>query len=106
MATDWGARMVRWSNGIKLDIATKEDLEEYTTTKCYEYTERKINDDNLWEVYKYDFEGFTTEIIRTMHIQYQQQLRGMLQCGGVFVANRSNGVTVAQILFNVLTEEE
>ena len=87
--------MVKWSDGIKLDTATKQDLEEYTATKCHEYIERKINDDNLWEVYKYDFEGFTTEIIRTMHIQYQQQLRVMLRCGGVFVQNRSNSVTIA-----------
>jgi hypothetical protein len=39
--------MVRWSNRIKLDTTTKEDLKEYTTIKCYKYTKRKINDDNL-----------------------------------------------------------
>ena len=60
--------MVKWSDGIKLDTTTKQDLEEYTATKCYKYIERKINNDNLQEVYKYDFEGFTTEIIYTMHI--------------------------------------
>jgi 1,2-phenylacetyl-CoA epoxidase PaaB subunit len=38
---------VRWSNGIKLDTATKENLKEYIATKCYKYIKRKINDDNL-----------------------------------------------------------
>jgi len=39
--------MVKWSDGIKLDTTTKQDLEEYTATKCYKYIERKINNDNL-----------------------------------------------------------
>jgi hypothetical protein len=39
--------MVKWSNRIKLETAIKEDLEEYTATKCYKYIERKINNNNL-----------------------------------------------------------
>ena len=60
--------MAKWSSGITLDTATKEDLEEYIATKCHEYVKRKTNDNNLWEVYKYDFENFTTNIFRRMHI--------------------------------------
>ena len=43
--------MAKWSSGITLDITTKEDLEEYMAIKCHEYIKRKINDNNLCEVY-------------------------------------------------------
>ena len=39
--------MVKWSNGIKLDTTIKQDFKEYIATKCYKYTERKINNNNL-----------------------------------------------------------
>jgi hypothetical protein len=39
--------MVKWSDGIKLNTTIKQDLKEYIATKCYKYTKRKINNNNL-----------------------------------------------------------
>ena len=109
MDVDWNARIKRWRDGIDKETASKDQFLEYLLTKLYEYDESKVTDHNLWELFREDFEGFTTE---TFKDNYQtkdlQTLRAYLRRGGVYVENTPKlpGSTVAETLFKVLEQED
>jgi len=72
----------------------------------HEYEESKITDQNLWELFRDGFEGFTVETFRKGYQTKEQQLlRSYLHRGGVYVKPTANGHTIAQSLVNVLEQE-
>jgi hypothetical protein len=82
---------------------------EYLLTKLYEYNKSKVTDHNLWELFREDFEGFTTE---TFKDNYQtkdlQTLKAYLHHGSVYVENTAKlpRSTVAETLFKILEQED
>jgi hypothetical protein len=63
-----------------------------------------LQDDNLWEVFKDDFPGFTTETFKNCHPIDIQRLRLLLRTNGVWVL-KDPRTTVAQSLYNTLSEQ-
>ena len=103
--TMWRARIKRWEDGVKLGTATKEDLQEYLSTKLYQYTLNKTTDDNLWDLFKDDFKDFDTATFNRLTCTEIQGLRTYLRCGGVHVEQNHSRLTIAQSLVNVVQEE-
>jgi hypothetical protein len=56
---EWKARRKKWRYGIDITTSTKDDLSEYLNTKLCQYALYDSSDDNLWELFKLDFKGFT-----------------------------------------------
>ena len=60
---DWKGQIKKWQEGIKLETATKEDIQEYINTMIYQYTADRITDDNLWDGFRYDFKDFNLTVL-------------------------------------------
>jgi hypothetical protein len=60
MEPDWDAKMEKWEDGIQKDTASKADFKDYLNTKLYQYTANSSTDNNLWDLFRDDFKGFTT----------------------------------------------
>jgi hypothetical protein len=104
---DWKGRSKKWGFGIDPKNSTKDELEEYIQTKIYEYTQYKMGDEDLWDLFTDDFKGFTAEIFGRIRRQDQLSLRSYLRCGGVYVAPCNKppiNRTLAQTLVDVIEE--
>jgi hypothetical protein len=105
MATDMNDNIAKWSCSID-PVKQKDLLDEYVTTKIYEYKSDRSNDRDLWELFQHDFQNFTIETFNSLPLKTLQSLRQCLQCGGVWVAQNEKNVTYASSFFEVLHEEE
>ena len=109
MDVDWNARIKRWRHGINKETSSEDQFLEYLETKLYGYDKSKVTDHNLWELFREDFEGFTTETFRDKYeTRDLQTLRAYLRRGGVYVENTAKlpGSLVAETLFKVLEQED
>jgi len=52
------ALIKKWEDGIDPTNATKTELQEYLTTKLFQYTMNRTTDDNLWDLFQDDFKNF------------------------------------------------
>ena len=69
------------------------------TTKIYEYkTERVLIDENLWDQYQEDFDGFTPDAFSEVYNATVKELRTVLRCGGVYVPRCEKGSLIARSL--------
>jgi hypothetical protein len=106
MEPDWDAKMEKWEDGIQKDTASKADFKDYLNTKLYQYTANSSTDNNLWDLFRDDFKGFTTaDFKRGYSLTEQQRLRAYLRCGGVYVEQNRQHHTIAQCLVDILEQE-
>ena len=104
---DWKAQMKKWDQPLEVTLTTtKDDLSEYLDTKLYQYVLYETSDDNLWDLFKDDFKNFTRATFNRFNRTELQRLRAVLRCGGVYVQQNTNTVTIAQSLLDVLNEDE
>ena len=75
-------------------------------TKFYGYAIDRIIDDNLWDLFRHDFEGTTVDQFSSLSRQELVRLRTFLRCGGVYVAPNHRNRTISQSLIEILEEEE
>jgi hypothetical protein len=101
---DWKALIKKHKDGIDVTNATEEDLQEYVKTKLYQYSLDRITDDNLWECFKEDFKDFNKTTFTTAKSELRA-LRKYLRCGGIYVEQNHQRLTVIQSLVNILEEE-
>jgi hypothetical protein len=96
----------KWGAGILLTDSTLEisDVSEYVRYKTLEYRVDDLQDDDLWEVLKDDFPGFTVETFKNCHPIDIQRFRMVLRTNGVWVL-KDPRTTVAQSLYNTLMEQ-
>ena len=59
MDPEWKERIARYSYGINIATASKEDLEEYMETKIYKYIYKNFTDYILQLLFQEEFKGFT-----------------------------------------------
>lgn len=50
-----------WNNGINLDEAIAEDIQEYAATKLYTYKVDDCVDADLWDVFRDEFKDWTKD---------------------------------------------
>ena len=103
---DWIIRRRRWRHGANLRTITDDEFREYMETKFYGYAIDRIVDDNLWDLFRHDFEGTTVDQFSSLSRQELVRLRTFLRCGGVYVAPNHRNRTISQSLIEILEEEE
>ena len=59
MDPEWKERIARYSYGINIATASKEDLEEYIEIKIYKYIYENFTDYILQLLFQEEFKGFT-----------------------------------------------
>jgi hypothetical protein len=103
---EWKARRKKWRYGIDIATSTKDDLSEYLNTKLYLYALYDSSDNNLWDLFKHDFKGFTRVAFNRLDQTELLRLRAVLRCGGVYVQQDYKNLTISQSLVNLVQEEE
>jgi hypothetical protein len=74
MEPDWPTLITKHSDGIDLDTATKEELEEYVKTKIHVHTEADFTDYTLWAIFQEEFEAFTTDDFKKLRTDTRARL--------------------------------
>jgi hypothetical protein len=106
MDTDEGKELIeKWEDGIDPVTATKAELQEYVTTKMYQYTLYKKSDDNLWDLFQDDFKNFDAAAYNLINRTLIQNLRAQLRCSGVYIEQNHKNLTIAQSFINLAREE-
>ncbi|RFU24245.1 hypothetical protein B7463_g12094, partial [Scytalidium lignicola] len=67
---NWTALIKKWEWGIDLKDTTIKDIQEYLTTKVYEYRLDGTSDVNLWDLFQEDFKNFTVDTFKNDHQQF------------------------------------
>ena len=67
-------KIIKYSNRIIAAIATKEELEEYITTKVYIYMQEEFMDYTLQTIFQEEFYGFTANDFKRMHFKLKAKL--------------------------------
>ena len=101
----WNEKVKKWRYGIDINNAERDEVQEYIQTKLYFYVEDKVQDSDLWELFREDFKDFSANVFK-QHQRETQRLRQVLRCGGVFVAPNTKNIAIAQRVAEVLDEEE
>jgi hypothetical protein len=83
---------------------TADNISGYMACMIRIYQSRGHRDDNLWEIFHEDFEGFTTEIFAKAHRQAVRDLRSYLYNHGVWVKG-VKGTSYAKVLKACLEED-
>ena len=96
---------IKWKSGINTAISTKDDLSEYLNTKLFQATVNEIVNNNLWDLFKYDFKNFSRIIFNRLDRTELLYLRAVLRCGSVYVQGYKN-LIIAQSLVNLVQEKE
>lgn len=91
---EWAERANKYGYGIDADEATKEELVEFVQTVIYLHEMQDLTDNNLWAVFREQFEGFTVESFKKIRTDIRSKLRRHLLKRGVFVGKHSNRVTI------------
>lgn len=84
----------------------KKMLGRYTRTKIWFYETETISDSTLWDLFRMDFEGFTTETFSKLDGSTLLSLRICLRCGGVWVPPNSRNLSIHGTFMKVLEEDE
>jgi hypothetical protein len=99
----------RWPKGIdtvdNTTTTTIKDIDDYITFKITEYTHYNVHDEDLWEVFKEDFKGFSLIMLKECSQLGIRKLRTLLRMNGVWV-RKDRRMTVAESLYNTLQEED
>ena len=84
---------------------TEEIINGYITCMlaCYRTDNRK--DEDLWQIFHEDFEGFTYEIFKIAHRVALRDLREQLVSQGVWVKGAKGSTSYAKVLQECLEEE-
>jgi hypothetical protein len=75
------AQIEKWMNGIDLRTATDSEIQEYTSTKVYEYMDcnRRGYGYDTWIFFWEDFNCFTTKDFDRLGQNYRKELRSQLK---------------------------
>jgi hypothetical protein len=104
-ADEWEARIRKWEDGIDVSKVSREDLHDYCKARMYYYTLKRQSDENLWDLFQEDFRDFDITVFGRMSRTEVYILRAYLRCGGVYVEQNHQRLSVAQSLVNVIEEE-
>jgi hypothetical protein len=82
----------RWPGGLDLTTTTpsQDEVTEYIEYRCASYAYFDLQDEDLWDQYKDDFAGVTTEVLNLANIPYLKRLRSILRHCGVWVDPEKN----------------
>ena len=103
---EWAKMVIEYRYRIDADEATKEELAEFVQTMIYIHETEDLIDNDLWLVFQEQFEGFTVESFRKIHIETRSKLRRHLLKRGVYIGKHSNRVNISELLFEVIQREE
>ena len=104
---DWTEEEERWAFGIENVIsASTKDLTDYLLFKLWQYEDNKLMDYALWEFYKEDFQYFDPGIFGRINGMQLRKMYEYLRAGGVYIQAKKYRMTYAQLLDEVLHEEE
>jgi hypothetical protein len=81
-------------------------LGRYTRTKIWFYETETISDSTLWDLFRLDFEGFTTETFSKLDGSTLLLLRICLRCGGVWVPPNIRNLSIHGTFMKILEEDE
>ena len=99
-------RIAKYSYGINIVTALKEDLEEYIETKIYKYIYENFMDYILQLLFQEEFKGFTIKDFRKIYPITKAKLCTHLLQKGVYIAIYSNRYLLYKVLHNIFTEEK
>jgi hypothetical protein len=106
MDTDEGKELIeKWEDGIDPATATKAELQEYVTTKMYQYILYKKSDDNLWDLFQDDFKNFDNTAYSLISHMLIQNLRTQLCYSSVYIEQNHRNLTITQSFINLAQEE-
>ena len=104
MEEEWAAMASKYGYGIDADQASKEELVEFAQTTMYLHED--LTDTDLWCAFREQFKGFTVESFQKIHNNIRSKLRKHLIKRGIYVGKNSNRVTLSELLYKVLQQEE
>jgi hypothetical protein len=104
MEEEWAAMASKYGYGIDADQASKEELIEFAQTTMYLHED--LTDTDLWCAFQEQFKGFTIESFQKIRNDVRSKLRKHLIKRGVYVGKNSNRVTLSELLYKVLQQEE
>lgn len=105
-AAEWKEKIKQWNNGIDLEEATAEDIQDYAATKIYTYKLDDCVDADMWDAFCDEFEGRTKVTFNIIPAKQLGTLRRQLRTNGVFVQSNGKNITLVETLLKVLNEEE
>jgi len=105
-ATDWTAKEIRWKDGIDVNTAAAKDLTDYLLFKVWQYKENEVTDEGLWSIFGDDFKDFDPGIFSKISPINLRRMFNYLRKGGVYVQPKKDRVTYAQLLHDILQEEQ
>lgn len=96
----------KYGYGIDVSKATKDELVDFVQTSIYLQKSQDLIDTDLQAVFQEQFEGFTAEDFRMVHINIGLNLRKHLLKRGVYVGKYNNKATLSNVLYEVVQQEE
>ena len=97
----------KWGKDFEIenaDFLTTKTITGHILYRMLFYKKRAYEDGQLWEYFKEDFEGWTTEIFSLANTDLRRDLRNYLRDHGVFVVK--DGKKIAERLADVVKNEE
>jgi hypothetical protein len=97
----------KWGKDFEIenaDFLTTKTITGHILYRMLFYKKRAYEDGQLWEYFKEDFEGWTTEIFALANTDLRRDLRNYLRDHGVFVVK--DGKKIAERLADVVKNEE
>ena len=101
---EWAVRASKYGYGINADQTSKEELVEFTQMTMYLY--KDLTDTNLQCAFQEQFKGFTVESFKKICNNVKSKLQKHLFKRGVYINKNSNRVTLSELLYEVLQQEE
>ena len=92
----------RRPNAATLATITEADANTWLLCRIDKWGEMGYRDEDLWEIYKEDFEGWETDTFLQANTDVVRQFRDHLREWGVYVPKE--GSQIASVLANVLQE--
>ena len=56
--------MKKWRYGIDINNVKRDEVLEYIQTKLHFYVEDKVQDSDLWELFREDFKDFSVDVFK------------------------------------------
>jgi hypothetical protein len=103
---EWAERANKYGYGIDANEATKKEMVEFVQMVIYLHEIQDLTDNDLWAIFQEQFERFTVESFEKIRTDIRSKLRRHLLQRGTFVEKQSNRVTISELLFEVIEQEE
>ena len=106
---DWLAKPEnkdQWPDGFDPINKEKDEKDAFVRHKCWVYNQSWLQDSDLWEQFKEDFDKWTAQLFDEVNKTHLRNLRSALRKYGVWVHKSNRPPKLNDALYKCLQEEE